>query len=131
MEKNKKVMVTNEFVTIFKNFNVVDQTENIKNLSQKERYLLLTLCLDKFEPEDPVAKYNFQPFKDEVMEIYDVQDDKTTENKILLELIDETEDMYIDTDMLVTSEGESLPQVLTKEEVRDMKISLIDNDNSK
>lgn len=127
----KKITVSKEFVKVFRNFNVVNQVEEIKKLDKKEVYLLLILCLDKFDPEDPVVKYNFQPFKEEVMEIYDVQDDKETSNQILKDLIDETGDNYIETDNIVDVDGNSLPEILTKDEVRDEKIKIINDIENK
>jgi hypothetical protein len=89
---------------------------------------LLTVCLDKFSDEDPVINYNFQPFKDEVMEIFDVQDDKDPISQYLIELIEESGDKYIETDNIVNDKGEKLPDPLTKEEVRDAKINIINQD---
>jgi hypothetical protein len=125
---NKTLVVSDEFFEIFKNFNVVTQVEEMKNLSKRELYLLLTVCLDKFSDEDPVVNFNFQPFKEEVMEIFDVQDDKDSTNQTLLDLISESGDKYIETDYIVDSKGEKLPEPLTKEEVRDAKINIINKD---
>jgi hypothetical protein len=127
-EKVKNITVSNEFVDIYKNFNVVSQVDNMKKLSKRELYLLLTVCLDKFSDEDPVINYNFQPFKTEVMEIFDVQDDKDPISQYLIELIEESGDKYIETDNIVDDKGEKLPDPLTKEEVRDAKINIINQD---
>ncbi len=127
----KKVVVSGDFVNIYKNFNVINQVENIKTLSDRELYLLLTVCLDKHDDELSVVKYNFQPFKDQVMEIFDIQDDKETTNKVLLSLIDETGSQYIETSDIVGPGNVKLPDPYTKEEIRDVKISLIGDSNSK
>ena len=127
----KKVVVSEDFVNIYKNFNVINQVENMKTLTERELYLLLTVCLDKHDDELPVVKYNFQPFKDQVMEIFDIQDDKETTNKILQCLIDETGSQYIETSDIVNSKDEKLPEPYTKEEIRDVKISLIGDGSSK
>jgi len=127
-EKEKNITVSNEFVDIYKNFNVVSQVDNMKKLSKRELYLLLTVCLDKFSDEDPVINYNFQPFKTEVMEIFDVQDDKDPISQYLIELIEESGDKYIETDNIVDDKGDKLPDPLTKEEVRDAKINIINQD---
>lgn len=79
--KKNTIIVSDKFVDIFSNFNVVSQVEKMQELSQKELYLLLTLCLDKFlslnnEQDDPVVKFNLIPFKQEIMAIFDIQDDK-------------------------------------------------------
>jgi len=126
-EKVKNITVSNEFVDIYKNFNVVSQVDNMNKLSKRELYLLLTVCLDKFSDDDPVIKYNFQPFKTEVMEIFDIQDDKDPVNHVLIDLIAESDDKYIETDHIVDLSGDKLPDPLTKEEVRDAKINIIEN----
>ena len=61
--------VSKLFFEIYKNFNVVSQVERMKQLNERELYLLLTVCLDKFSDEDPVVKYNLLPFRDEIMAI--------------------------------------------------------------
>ena len=125
---NKNLIVSEQFVEIFKNFNVVTQVENMKQLSKRELYLLLTVCLDKFSDEDPVVNFNFQPFEKEVMEIFDIQDDKDVTDTDLVSLIDESGDKYIETDYIINNNGDKLPEPLTKEEVRDAKINIINND---
>lgn len=124
---NKNLIVSEQFVEIFKKFNVVTQVEEMKKLSKREFYLLLTVCLDKFSDEDPVVNFNFQPFKNEVMEIFDVQDDKDPINPVLIDLIDESGDKYIETDYIIDSRGNKLPEPLTKEQVRDAKINIIND----
>lgn len=122
--KENKIAVSDLFKEIYINFNVSNQLENMKKLERRELYLLLTYALDKHSDEDSVVLKNFQPFKDEVMEIYDIQDDKETNNEILLALIEETGDKYIETDYLVDSEGEKLRNPYSKEEARDAKIDM-------
>lgn len=121
----KTLQVSDNFVEIYRLFNVYDQVENIERLDERERYLLILLCLDKHNNEDPIAKSNFQPFRKEAMEIYDLQDDKPTSNSYLLELMELTGDENISTEVLVTKNGEKLPEPLTREEVRDVKIDKI------
>lgn len=126
MEKIEKVVkVSDNFVEIYKNFNVIDQTEKMKLLSTKELYLLLTVCLDKFSDTDKTVRQNFQPFKIEVMDIFDVQDEKETSNDIIKLLIEETGDKYIETDNIQDKDGNSLPDPLTTQEVRDKRIDII------
>ena len=127
-EETKQLKVSNEFVDIFKNFNVINKVEEIKSLSKKELYLLLTLCLDKHDDGQPTVVYNFQPFREQVMELFEIQDDKETLNPVLQELIEESGDKYIETDNIVDVDGNKLPEPLTKEEVRDAKINIINED---
>ena len=129
--ETKQIKVSKEFVDIFRNFNVVNQVEEMKKLSKKELYLLLTVCLDKHDDEQPTVVYNFQPFREEVMEIFEIQDDKETLNPILQALIEESGDKYIETDNIVDDLGNKLPEPLTKEEVRDAKINIINDGDSK
>lgn len=123
-----KIHVSNEFVDIFSNFNVVTQVEKMKQLTKRELYLLLTVCLDKFSDEDPVVKHNLLPFKEEIMNIFDVQDDKEATDSILIDLITESGDKYIETDHIVYNHDQKLPEPLNKEEVRDAKINIINKD---
>ena len=123
----KKVVVSDLFVDIYQKFNVVTQVEQMKQLPRKELYLLLTLCLDKHSDDDPVVVHNFMPFKDECMNIFDIQDDKETDDKDLKLLIEETGDKYIETENIIDSEGNVLRDPLSKEEVRDAKIDIIND----
>lgn len=126
MEKETTMIkVSDDFVSAYLNFNVANQEEKIRALSGKERALLLILALDKHSDADPVVVGNFLPFKDEVMEIYEVQDDKETLNQHLLDLIADTGDKYIDTDCIVDSSGEKLRNPYDKQEVREAKIDLL------
>jgi hypothetical protein len=129
-KSNKNINVSNEFVDIFKNFNVINKVEEMKALSKKELYLLLTLCLDKHDDGQPTVVYNFQPFREQVMELFEIQDDRETLNPVLQELIKESGDKYIETDNIVDVDGNKLPEPLTKEEVRDAKINIINSDIS-
>ena len=124
-EEVKNVTVSDLFVKIYENFNVVDQIENMNNLSEEELYLLLVYVLDRHSDEDPVVVHNLQPFKEKVMEIYELQDDKETTNPVLLALVEKTDDKYIETDYVVNSLGDKLKDPLTKEEVREAKIDII------
>lgn len=121
----KTLKVSDDFVDIYMNFNVYDQISRIQKLAPKEKYLLILLCLDKHNNEDPIVKSNFLLFEKEAMELYDIQDDKPTENQYLLELIELTGDENIATDVLRKQDGTKLPEPFTKEEVRDVKIDKI------
>jgi hypothetical protein len=128
MEQDKKIIVSNEFVDIFRNFNVVDKIEEMKLLSKRELYLLLTVCFDKHDEDQPTVIYNFLEFKDYIMEISDLFENNKTDNQILIEL---SESGYIETDNIVDENGNGLPTTLTKEEIRDLRIDIINGDNLK
>lgn len=127
-EKVVEVKVSDEFIEIYRKFNVVEQVEIIKQLKESnpnEFYLLLFLVLDKHSDDDKINIVNLTPFENEVMEIYNMQDDKEVTNDVLKELAKITNDVYVDTNCLVDKNGEKLPEPYTKEEVRDLKISII------
>jgi len=128
IEISNPINVSELFFEIYKNFNVISQVEKMKQLSKRELYLLLTVCLDKFSDEDPVVKFNLIPFRDEIMAIYDIQDEKDPTDEVLIKLIEETGDKYIETDN-ITYNGIKLPEPLTKDQVRDEKINIINNNN--
>jgi hypothetical protein len=62
------------------------------------------------------------------MSIFDVQDDKDATDPILIDLITESGDKYIETDYIVYNDDQKLPDPLTKDEVRDAKINIINED---
>ena len=125
-EKDKKIVVSNEFVDIYRNFNVGNQVHKMNALTKRELYLLLTLCLDKHSDENPTVNSNFKDFKEQCLEIFDIQDDKTSENQTILDLIKESGDQYIETDNIVDSNGDKLPDPYTKDEIRDIRIGIIE-----
>ena len=120
------ITVSDEFVKIYKNFNVVDQVEEMKKLSKRELYLLMMFCLDVFSEDDPVVKFNLSSFQNEMIELDDLVCDKEV-SKELSDLSEETGDKYIETDNIIDLMGNKLPEPLTKEQVRDAKINLINN----
>ena len=124
-EKDKKIVVSNEFVDIYRNFNVGNQVYKMNSLTKRELYLLLTLCLDKHSDENPTVSSNFTEFKEHLLEIFDVQDEKSTQNQTILDLIEESDNQYIETDNIVDSNGDKLPDPYTKEEIRDIRIGII------
>lgn len=118
------IKISEKMYNVYRLLNVTNQIEEMKSLSKKELYLLLILSLDKFSEDDQTYVSNILPFKDEVMEIFDIQDGKKTSNQELKDLITETEDEYIDTDVILYND-EKLPEPYTKEEVRDKRINII------
>lgn len=124
-KEENKIRVSDEFINIYRNFNVYNQVGKMKKLKKIDLYLLLTLCLDKHDDNDKIVLNNFQPFKKESFEIFDIQEDKKTDIKELKELIEITNDKYIDTSIIVDKKGFELPEVYTIQEVREEKIKAI------
>jgi hypothetical protein len=126
-KETPKLFVSDEFLEIYKNFNVCAQIEQINKLSDRERFLLLILCLDKHDDDNPIVLYNYKPFKEEIREIYTIQDNKETTNQVLLDLIKETDHKHIESDCIRDSFGNKVPDPFDKHEVRDKKIDIINN----
>jgi hypothetical protein len=126
---DKKIVVSDLFVDIYTNFNVCSQVEKMKTLTKKELYLLIILALDKQDDNDPVVLHNFLPFESIGDDIFEIQEDKGFVNDDLKQLIEETGDKYITTKNVIDSKGNQLPEPLSKVEVRDAKINIINGDN--
>lgn len=127
MKTEKSIIVSDEFVDIYQNFNVFCQFKKMKKLTRRELYLLLTVCLDKHDDEIPIVKSNFVKFKNEIVRIYNIQDEKKPSNKTLRMLIKETGDRYIDTSNITNSKGQPLSRPYNKTEIREIKINSINS----
>jgi predicted membrane-bound dolichyl-phosphate-mannose-protein mannosyltransferase len=125
----KEIVVTDLFVEIYENFNVSSQIDKMMKLSERELYLLLTLCLDKHVQEDDYNSTVSNNLRCEneyyIKEIYHLQDDKLVNNKVIKKLIKETGYKYIDTKNICDKYGNPLIEPLSKDVVRDMKIDII------
>ena len=113
---SKSITVSNEFVEVFKMFNVIKQTDKILTLSRKELMLLLTVAVDSFSEDNHIVIENFKDFKTELELIYDLQQDKACTDAELLELAQDTDEKYIDTTKIRTIDGKNLPDPTTEEE---------------
>lgn len=113
---DKKIEVSELFLDIFKFFNVSDQRVRMKQLEKKELYYLLVCAMDNHNEDDSIVISNYSDFELELNEILEFQESEKTENQYLLELIRETEDSCISTNVV------ELPTPYTKEEVRDLKL---------
>lgn len=116
---NKKV--SDLFIDIYQNFNVVSQIEKMNQLSRKELLLLLILSIDSHNDEDVIVMKNYENFADELQIIHDSLPDSFDENFKatdidILELAKETGDNFIKVQNLVDSKGNILPSPLSSEE---------------
>jgi hypothetical protein len=118
----KKIVVSNELIDIYLNFNVSSQIDKMKALTKRELYLLLVKCIDTHSDDDPVVKNNYKEFSNELIALGEIQDDLKANNTILEDLMEETSDKYIDINHLVDINGYILPDILEKGELRDAKI---------
>jgi hypothetical protein len=113
----KTIKVSDLFIHLFKMFNVTDVTEQMKQLSRKELFLLMILSVDSYGSDDPALLSNMSPFKEELKLIHKLQtlepkQDSTTDiiDPILVELSKETGEKYININNLRTLNGEKLPE---------------------
>lgn len=128
LEKEIKIVVSDQFVDIYRNLNVENKIEDIKELRSsniEEFYLLLLTCIDKHSDEDSIVILNLKEFKDEVMEIYKLQDDEKVDNVTLKKLVEITNDTYIDTKVIYDKNGDKLPEPYTLVDIRNIKIDII------
>ncbi len=126
--KNNYVKVSDNFVDIYKMFNVTNQSEKMSKLSRKELMLLLLLAIDSFSEENHAVMENFKNFKTEMEIIYDLQQDKECTDQDLLNLGKETDEKYIDTSKIIDSKGNELPSPLSEQEALQMRRDISIND---
>jgi hypothetical protein len=122
--ESHKITVSDEFLSIYKNFNVFDQVHNMKKLSKLELYLIIILCLDKHDECDIVIN-NIKSFLNESIIILDFLSGEPIEDPIINELIEITGSAYIDTDIIFDRLGNPIPEPYTKSEIRNAKIDCL------
>jgi len=115
--------VSQLFVDIFHYFNVYDQRDRMKNLSREELYLLLDTCIDSHDEDDLTVCQNFSPYMSELKQILEIQNGSEPTDSDLKELIKLT-DPILNSEK-ITESGDYLPEVFTKEEVRELKLNKI------
>lgn len=118
MENQKvepSIKVSDEFMYIYRNFNVSDQIENMKKLNREELYLLLFSCIDRQDEDDSISMNNYEPFEKEIDDILLWQENQTT-------TIPEILNLQVLLDQRISTDKMELPDPYTKEEVRDLKL---------
>lgn len=115
----EKIILSKTFIDVYQNFNVFNVSNEISNLSKKELYLLLICCFDHHDSDDPTVVENYSNYEFEVTEILNLQENKTTLNEFLLELISDTDSSTIETYKI------ELPKIFSKNEVRELKLTKI------
>lgn len=119
MNKDSKIIVSDEFVKAYKLFNVIKL--DLSNLSRQELLLLLVVAVDVFSEENSVVIDNFRPFQSEINIILDLLSDKDIDDPDLLNLATLTNEKYIDTSKIEDSLGNDLPKPLTNNEAIEMR----------
>jgi hypothetical protein len=127
--KKKKIQVSELFLDIYKYFNVNSQIDKMQMLTRKELFLLLILAIDNYSEDSTIVVNNLMNFRDELENLYKLQNDEVVNDIDLIELSKLTSEKYIDTNSIITMSGESLPPPTTEEEAilirRDIGINQI------
>jgi hypothetical protein len=119
---NGKFCVSEKFANIFKYFNVYDQIDMIKSLDNLELFLLLNLCVENHDLDDPIVISNFKPFDEELHKLYEIRKDifsQVGENELISKLIEY--DYYYKLDNNVYD----MPKIFNKGEVREIRLNNI------
>lgn len=117
MYEKDTITISENFLEIYRNFNVSDQRDNMSKLSKEELYLLLDTCVDSHDEDDPMVCLNFSPYSVELKEILKIQ------SGVLKNLQEKTDFRLSSTRVL--ENGDKLPNPYTREEVRDLKLNKI------
>ncbi len=132
-----KRIQSNLFFEIYQNFNVLDQTQNIRQLSISDMYCLLVCCIDGHDLSDAMVKYNFKPFIKEITNILRLQEveSESESDQISIELNEygvdvegiKKKNIFGEkfSDNILSESGESLPKTYTISEVRELRLSNI------
>ena len=115
--------ITDEIKNIFINFNVSNQTEEMKKLNEKELYILLNACIESHSDQDPQVLQNFHSQIENVNNLRDLFDTGSSDNETLRELLKQY-GPYLGIP-LQDKDGNDLPQPLTRNEVRELKLNNI------
>lgn len=124
-EEKKKLLVSDNLIEIYKYLNAVDMSERINQLSDIEKYILISLSLDNHDVKNVIVRENLLPYKEIGQAIYDAMEELGT-NEIIEQLIELTGDKYIDLSVLVDSDGNVMPEPANQSEIRDWRLKLLD-----
>jgi len=123
MYEKDTITISEKFLEIYRNFNVSDQRDKMKELSKEELYLLLDTCVDEHDEDDPTVTLNFSPYSTELKEILKIQSGDDVDNQVLKNLQEKTDFRLSSTRVL--KNGDKLPDTYTRDEVRDLKLNKI------
>ena len=115
----KKLVVSDLFFEIYKDFNVFNLKDKLDKLTRRELLLMLIVATDNLNEDDLFVLNNIAGYVTELNIIYDSLGDLNEINTTdidLLQLIEDTGDKYIDTNCIVDCDGNTLPVPLTESE---------------
>ena len=125
MSVKKKYTVSNQFVEVYKYLNAGNMINQINELSELERYMLVVLSLDNHDIKDVVVKENLYPYREIGQLLYDTMDDHESDNEIIKKLIEITDDKYINLSVLIDSTGNEMPNIADQSEIREWRLKLL------
>lgn len=125
MSEKKKYIVSDQFIEVYKYLNAGNMINQINELSELERYMLVALSLDNHDIKDVVVKENLYPYREIGQLLYDVMDDQESDNEIIKKLIEITDDKYIDLSVLIDSTGNEMPNIADQSEIREWRLKLL------
>ena len=109
--------ISNELKECFKYFNVYDISDKIKELSEKERYILAISSVDNHDEDNVICLHNFNSIRTEINNILSFLDNDE-ENDIIKEL-------KVDIGTILDISLMDFPKILTKGEIREIKLDNI------
>jgi hypothetical protein len=104
------IIVSDIFIDIFLNFNVISQVEKMKKLSRRELLILLSLAADVFSDDNHVVLQNFEYFKEYAILIRDSIDNEDIEDEDLKTSIN------INISKIIDNKNQKIPNPLSEEE---------------
>lgn len=123
-----KYEVSDKFIWIYRRMHVKNLVEDMKQLDKRELYLLLLRTLDDHDLENESVMANMRAFKAECLEIFAINDGKETSCPVLAELKGEDISKTLINLHMTDRQGVVIGSPLTRDEIRDEKISDIIDD---
>jgi hypothetical protein len=114
------MIVSDKFIKIYQDFNVVSQIKEMTELSEEELLLLLIVTFRTYSHTDVVME-TFKYFQTELEYIDSVLFDSNLTDKEKLRRREIILDSYLDTDKIFDVDGNPLPKPTTEEEAIDKR----------
>jgi hypothetical protein len=118
-----RIIVTDKFMEIYQNFNVVPQIEKMLELSRDELLLLLIVTFRTYNYTDVVMK-TFKYFEVELNYIDSVMFDSKITDPGKLKMREIILEKYLDIDRIYDSNENPLPRATSEEEAINIRRSL-------
>lgn len=129
-KEEKDVVVSDLFFDIYKNFNIYDQSERMKSLSEIELYLIISCVCERHE-SDSIVIESLSKFENELVNFIDFEKSGKTGVESLI-LISNMFKSVIDSQFggviygkIVDKDGNKLPDPYKRDEAREIKMSMI------